>query len=168
MSPCMAGGHGIALLTLACVLSAQDSKPQRPITGGEHIYLGAAVSYLKTVHDQGTNVAQTMAGASNGSSTLGEIRAALSSAKRIESAGYEGDYRNRIKGNVPVSFADIAKNIDETHRLFQAAMREYLEYWKDQNTAHIISGERTLKRCITLMNATSNATMAKMKQLKAK
>jgi hypothetical protein len=109
-----------------------------------------------------------MAGASNGSSTLSDIKSALASASRVESAGFDGDYRGRIRGNVPSSFADIGKNIDETHRLFQAAMSEYLEYWNDQNTAHITSGERTLKRCIILMNGTIAATTAKTKELKAK
>lgn len=158
----------IGILAWQAALSAQQSKKPTPITDAERTYLGAAASYLRTANIQGTKVAQTMAGASNGSSTLGDIRAALFSAKRVESAGYDGDYRGRIRGNVPNSFADIAKDIDETHRLFQAAMSEYLEYWKDQNTAHINSGERTLKRCILLMNATIGATTAKTKELKAK
>ena len=158
----------IAILAWQGALSAQQSKQPNPITDAERTYLGAAASYLRTANAQGRKVAQTMAGASNGSSTLGDIKTALSSAKRVESAGYDGDYRARIRGNVPSSFADIAKNIDETHRLFQAAMSEHLEYWKDQNTAHIISGERTLKRCIILMNATIAATTAKTRELKAK
>jgi len=89
-------------------------------------------------------------------------------AKRVESAGYEGDYMARLSGKVPTSFSEEARNIDEKHRLFQAAMSEYLEYWKDQNTELIISGERTLKRSITLMNATIASMTAKMKELKAK
>jgi hypothetical protein len=141
---------------------------QRPITESERTFFGAAGSYLQTANAQGTNVAQTMAGASNGSSTLGDIRAALLLAKRVESAGYQGDYKNRINGNVPRSCADLGKNIDETHRLFQAAMNELLEYWKDQNTAHIESGSATLKRSILLMNATINQMTAKMKEFKAK
>ena len=105
MRLCSAGGPTIALLALVCAISAQDSKQQRPITEVERTFLGAALSYLQTANDQGTEVAQKMAGASNGSATLGDIRAALSSAKRIERAGYEGDYRSRIKGSVPSSFA---------------------------------------------------------------
>jgi type II secretory pathway pseudopilin PulG len=158
----------ISILALQGALSAQQSKQPRPITEAERTYLGAAASYLRTANTQGTKVAQTMAAGSNGSSTLGDIKTAFSSAKRVESAAYDGDYRVRIAGNVPGSFADIAKNIDETHRLFQAAMGEYLEYWKDQNTAHIVSGKRTLKRCIILMNATIAATTAKTRELKAK
>ena len=83
-------------------------------------------------------------------------------------AGFEGDYRDRINGIVPKEFTGIAKNITEGHRLFQAAMREYLEYWNDQNTEHIISGESTFKRCIVLMNATTTELTEKMTQLAAK
>jgi hypothetical protein len=144
----------------------QNSSKQRLITESERTYFGAAGSYLQTANAQGTNVAQTMAGASDGSSNLGDIRAALLSAKRIESAGYQGDYKNRINGDVPSSCVDLSKNIDETHRLFQSAMNEFLEYWKDQNTAHIESGNATLKRSIVLMNATINQTTAKMKEFK--
>ncbi|MHB8411796.1 MAG: hypothetical protein ACYDDI_07585 [Candidatus Acidiferrales bacterium] len=112
------------------------------------------------------NLAQTMAGASNGLTTLGDIRAALLSAKRVENAGYQEDYKNRINGDVPSSCVDLSKNIDEAHRLFQSAMNELLEYWKDQNTAHIESGTATLKRCVVLMNATINQATAKMKEFK--
>ena len=148
--------------------SASVNATQRPITESERNYLGAAGSYLQTANAKGTDVARTMAGASDGSSTLGDIKAALVSAKRIENAGYQRDYRNRINGDVPGSCVDLSKNIDETHRLFQSGISEILEYWKDQNTAHIESGNATLKRSVVLMNATINATTAKMKEFKAK
>jgi hypothetical protein len=54
-------------------------------------------------------------------------------------------------GTVPKEFTGIAKNITEGHRLFQAATREFLEYWNDQNTEHIISGQRTLKLCLAII-----------------
>jgi hypothetical protein len=142
---------------------AGNNSKQRPITESERTYFGAAGSYLETANAQGTNLARTMAGASDGSSSLGDIREALLSAKRVENAGYHGDYKNRINGDVPSNCVDLNKNIDEIHRLFQSAMNEFLEYWKDQNTAHIESGNATLKRSIVLMNATINQTNAKMK-----
>lgn len=144
-----------------------SNSTQRPITESERTFFGAAGSYLKTANSQGMLVAQTMAGASNGSSTLADIRTAILSANRIENAAYQGDYKSRTNVDVPSSVTDIATNVDETHRLFQAAMNEYLEYWSDQNTAHIISGGDTLKRCITLMNATIAQTTNKMEQLRA-
>src|ERR1700758_5265984 len=57
------------------------------MTDAERNYFGAAGSYLKTGNEEGMVVARSMAGASNGSSTLGDIRTAISSAKRIENAG---------------------------------------------------------------------------------
>lgn len=135
------------------------------MTEAERNYLGAAASYLKTGNEEGMRVAQTMAGAANGSSTLGDIKTAISSAKRIENAGYQGDYKNRIKGNIPSSVADVAANVEETHRSFQAAMTEVLEYWDDQNTAHIVSGTSALQHCFTFMNTTIAQTTEKMKSL---
>jgi hypothetical protein len=134
------------------------------LTPAEKIYFGAALSYLKTANSQGTKLATTMAGASDGSSTLGDIKAALSSAKRIENAGYVGDYYERTNGNVPQSCKGISKDIDEVHRLFQSGIKETLEYWKDQNTEHIVSGNAAIQRSAVLMNATINKTGEKMKQ----
>ena len=152
----------------ASTQSEEQARPNQTLTEAQRTYIVAAGSYLKTSNEQGMRVAQAMAGASNGSSTLDDIRDALSSAKRVEMAGFEGDYRDRINGVVPKEFAGSAKNITEGHRLFQAAMREFLEYWNDQNTEHITSGDRTFKRCITLMNATTTEMTGKMTQLEAK
>ena len=62
---------------------------------------------------------------------------------------------------------NIAANLDETHRLFQSSMSEFLEYWTDQNTEHISSANDVLKRCVTLMNATIDATKKRMEKLGA-
>ena len=152
----------------ASATTEEQGRPNQTLTEAQRTYIVAAGSYLKTSNEEGMRVAQAMAGASNGSSTLGDIRDALSVAKRVEMAGFEGDYRDRINGVVPKEFTGIAKNITEGHRLFQAAMREFLEYWSDQNTEHIISGQQTLKRSITLLNATTTEMTGKMTQLEAK
>jgi hypothetical protein len=133
---------------------AKAANPNGSISEAERNYLGAAGSYLMEGNEQGTVVAKAMAGASNGSSTLPEIRDAISSAKHIENVGYLGDYKARINGNIPRTQTKVAADIDETHRLFQASMDEFLEYWKDQNLAHLDSGGATFKRCVLLMNAT--------------
>jgi hypothetical protein len=148
--------------------TASKTPPKTAMTAAEKNFFGAAGSYLKTANFEAAELARKMAGASNGSSTLGEIKAAISSVMRVENAGYQGDYKGRIKGDVPSSGRAIATDIDETHRLFQAAMTEYLEYWKDQNNAHIASGQATLVRCANLMNKTIAATTAKMKTFDAK
>jgi hypothetical protein len=151
--------------TTAVSAAPVAAKPGR-VTDAELNYLEASASYLETANKVGTYVHSTMKGASNGSSTPRDIRTDLLSAKRIENAAYQGDYKGRIKGNIPGSFADVATNIDETHRLFQAAMNELLEYWADQNTAHIVSGVDILLRCVTLMNATMEQDTEKVKQLR--
>ncbi len=166
----VACGLAIAMLTFAGigpVLADQDQR-RRTITEAERNFLGAAGSYLKTANDQGMKVARAMAGVQDGSSTLGDIRAAISKAQLVENAGYHGDYRSRIKGNVPSSLAHVQKQIEETHRLFQAAMSEYLEYWKDSNAAHLVSGNRTFERCVLVMNVAIEATNSEMKELKLK
>src|ERR1019366_821384 len=130
------------LLAFSGALFAQNAKVQTPVTEAQRTFVGASTSYLSTANEQGTRVATSMAGASDGSSTLSDIKSPLSVARRVESVGYEDDYLKRIGGKVPTGFAAIGKNIDETHRLFQAAMSEYLEYWNDKNPAHIASGGR--------------------------
>jgi hypothetical protein len=138
------------------------------ITPAEKTYLGAAISYLHEANTLGTKVAKVMNGANDGSSTLGDIRDAMESAKSLENVGYHGDYLDRIKGVVPKAFVREQQQIDDTHRLFQAAMKEYLEYWKDSNAAHIQSGSTTFKRCVLTMNAAIASTNVKMKSMSAK
>jgi hypothetical protein len=136
----------------APTVTIQTDKPTGIAATPEGNYLGAATSYLHSAYDQGNKLAHTMAGASDGSSTLSDIKDALKKAKFVESMGYTGDYQNRIKGNVPPRYQSLADDIDETHRLFQASTKEMLLYWEDQNVAHIESGQRSLKRCVLLMN----------------
>lgn len=148
-------------------LSGQ-SHDLRPITEQERAFLGPALSYLHEANSLGNKVAQAMKGANDGSTTLGDIQEVISRAKSVENASYQGDYLDKIKGPVPATFSSEQTQIAETHRLFQAAMKEYLEYWKDSNTAHIASGNATFKRCITIMNSAIQATNAKMKKLTPK
>jgi len=48
-----------------------------PMSDGALVYFGAARSYLSTANAQGMKVAQAMAGANDGSSTLSDIKAAF-------------------------------------------------------------------------------------------
>ena len=153
----------ISLLSSATPVFSQA----RSITDAEKTYVSAAVSYLDTANKQGTNVALAMAGANDGSSTLGDIKAAIKRAKSVENAGYHGDYRSKIdKVAVPSRFLAMQQQLEETHRLFQAAMKEYLEFWKDSNSAHIVSGNATYERCVLIMNKTIEAHSSALKQLK--
>jgi hypothetical protein len=129
----------VALLTLGCAASSDEAR-----------FNSDAVSYFKTLSDQGMGAAQAMAGASN----LDSVKGALLAAKSVEGVGYEKYFRSRAEGGISSSVHDIADNADEAHRLFQDAMSEFLMYWDDKNTAHITDGSRTLNRCVALANAT--------------
>jgi hypothetical protein len=131
----------LASLLLELML-ASSLRAQTTITAAERVFFGAALSYLKTANAEGSNLAKTMVAAGTGSITLSQMKTAISAAMHVENAGYEGDYKARIKGNVPASGAGIASQIDVAHRLFQAGLKEQLEDWSDQNTAHIVSGEK--------------------------
>jgi hypothetical protein len=130
----------------------EPDKPTGIASTPEGNYLGAAASYLRSANEQGNKLALAMAGASDGSSTLSDIKDALKKAKFVESMGYTGDYQDRTKGNVPSRYKSLADNVDEVHRLFQASTKEMLLYWEDQNAAHIESGQRTLQRSFLLIN----------------
>lgn len=158
---------GFGLVCASPALSV-ESPGTRTITAQEKAFLGPALSYLDEANSLGKKVALAMNGANDGSSTLGDIRDAIKRAKFVENASYRGDYLDKIKGSTPASFANEQQQIAETHQLFQAAMKEYLEYWKDSNPAHIASGSATFKRCVATMNSAIQATNAKMKNLAPK
>jgi hypothetical protein len=141
---------------------------KRPITPAERVYLGASVTYLGSANKIGKMVAYSMAAAPNGGATLTDIKDSVEWAKKLENIGYVGDYQGNIKENVPPAFQSVANRIDEEHRLFQSAMTEYLEYFKDQNTDHINSGYATFKRSVLMGNAALDNSRAVMKKLKRK
>jgi len=143
---------------MGCVLilsfwNRRNYSPRQETLSPGLTYIGAAGSYLKTANEEGTHIAQTMAGLNDGSSTLNDVRNALTSAKQIEGVGF-ADYLDHTNGHIPAELNSLAKDVDETHRLFGDATNEFLEYWTDQNTAHIFSGQRTMERCVKLMNST--------------
>lgn len=152
--------------SLSVATTQPDGQTQLPGSSEQRNFLGAALSYLKTANEQGTRVAAAMAGAANGSTTLGEIRDAMRRALSVENAGYQGDYIGRIRGAIPAEYAPLAKDIDEVHRLFRAGLNETLEYWKDSNESHIASGQATFKRSVVLMNQAISATGTKMGELR--
>ncbi|MGC2421985.1 MAG: hypothetical protein WA405_10085 [Candidatus Acidiferrales bacterium] len=156
--------------TAAAPSSAVEESAASPTPGdaaAERNFLGAAASYLITANQEEMKAAQTMAGATDGTSTLNDIRSALSSAKFIENAGYEGDYLERIGGRPPKRFAGLAASVDETHRLFQDATGEYLEYWNDQNVEDIESGNATMLKCVNVTNSTISEANKEMSTLKS-
>lgn len=136
----------------AAKTSPNADTSKRKITNEEKVFFGAAGAYLKTANDQGSRVARAMAGASTGKSTLGDIEAAVKRAVTVENAGYFGDYQMKVGKKIPALFAENAKDIDEAHRLFQAAMKEYLRFFSDHDTARITSAEAVFMNSAKLQN----------------
>lgn len=114
-------------------------------------FIGASAAYLRAANDEEKRLVYTMAKITSGAATLGDIRDTLNYVQTIEAAAFT-DYQNGAGDSVLPKFAGIATNISEVHRLFGDATGEMLEYWKDQNPAHVDSGSRTLKRCTLLTN----------------
>src|SRR5258708_4355302 len=73
----------LALFTLGCAASSDEAR-----------FDSDAVSYFKTLSDQGMGAAQAMADASN----LDSVKGALLAAKSVEGVGYEMYFRSRAEG----------------------------------------------------------------------
>jgi len=136
-----------------------QSEPVKPQTERE-IFYGAAFSYLKTANEQQGRIARAMAGASNGSSTLTEIKQAINAAVRVENAGYFGDYKGKFANPFD---ADFAAELATIHKRFQAATEELLEFYKDNQSAHIESGAAALKKCMEMAHTAITSLTAKIK-----
>lgn len=154
---------GINFFAASQALSRQ-AVAARTITAQEKAFAGPAMSYLGEANSLGNKVAHAMNGLNDGSSTLGDVKKAMSRAKFVEGVSYQGDYLAKTNGVVPAVFAREGAQIAETHRLFQSAMRESLKYWKDSNTAHIVSGTATFKKCVLTMNSAMAGINAKLKK----
>jgi hypothetical protein len=112
-------------------------------------YLGCAGGYLKSTNEVDGELAETMAGASNGSSTLDDIKSAVNRAISVGDAAWYGDYQ---KSPVPPEYQNLHAKIEKFRNLRQAGLQEILRYWKDDETNHIISGTDEWKRAINLQN----------------
>lgn len=115
-------------------------------------FVGAAGGYLVTANKEGHAVAAASAGLQDGSTTLTDVQQAISNARDVENVAYVEDYEAHRGPRVPAAFALDTARLQETHRLFQDATGEMLRYWDDQNTEHIVSGTRTFRRAVLVMN----------------
>jgi hypothetical protein len=144
--------------------SSVSTSPAGTLSQPEKKYLGAALGYLSTLDKQNTRLATVMAGASTGESTLGEIKKTIERAQTVENAGYFGDYKS---ANPPPGYGSVDKDLNEIHDMYVAVFDEYLEYWKDQNLAHIPSGTAKFKVAVKRADGTIkklNAILAKKKK----
>jgi len=134
------------------------------LTEAQKKYFQRAFGYIDTLNQQDIELAKTMAGASTGESTLSMIKNAIQHARFIENVRYSVDY-----GPVPVpqEFAQLDSKIRDCHRLHDAALEELLEYWNDQNIAHIESGFSSLQRTALLTNECIAQLSAKIDEVTA-
>jgi hypothetical protein len=148
-------GAMIVVLFSACISKTSDTTatPQSDLahpnallySDAEKKYFSAAGGYLKTTFEEDRKLVTVMAGAPSGESTLGDIKSAIKSARFVESAGYFGDYKPAA---VPSGFEELDNKISRCKRLHDSAFEELLEYWRDSNTAHIESGNATLRQAV--------------------
>lgn len=113
-------------------------------------YVGEVLGYLKTVNEHDMRMAKTMAGAETGTSSLTDIKEVIERAKFVESLAFGEMYSARP---APPGFEAAVAGVDETHRLHVSAFREYLAYWKDENLAHLVSGNAVMKQAVIQTNA---------------
>jgi hypothetical protein len=153
----------VLVLILALIsIGALGQGSTRP-SDVEKAYLGAAGGYLKTQNGQGVTVATAMAGLNSGETTLTQVRKAIKDARFVTNMAFQGDYLKSDQLVVPPIFSHIDTIIRKSHTLRDAAYQEFLEYWKDENAAHIQSATKTLKRSEQLAQDAMVKLTAQMK-----
>jgi len=117
---------------------------------GEKNYISSAGGYLQSLNEYGSQLAQTMAGASTGESTLGEIKQQIQRVKSILDAAWYGDYQKYPPASPEQNALHV--KITECRRLHDSGFKEMLVYWKDGNEAHLGSGLPAFQRGVLLCN----------------
>ncbi len=115
-------------------------------------YIGHAGSYLQTQNKQGLKLAQVMIRFGTGEATLGDVKKAIKDARFVEDYAWREDYLDHGKLVVPQSLSTLDAKIKRCHQLHVAAWNEMLEYWRDNNIAHLESGIATGKVAAMLAN----------------
>jgi hypothetical protein len=154
-----------SIATQAIASQPESSNPAK-ISDAMKTYLGAAAGFLITHNAQGEKVAQAMAGANTGATTLTQIKKTIEGARSVTLAGFEGDYLKYGKLLVPDDYAEIDKLIRLSFSQRDAAYEEYLAFFADNNTAHIESASAAFMNSEQSAQKAQTALTAKMKALK--
>lgn len=128
-------------------------------------YLSAAGGYLQSLNKYDMQLAQTMAGARDGSSTLSSIKRQIERVRFIMRAAYSGDYGC---ASAPAGYEEIHSLIEECNRSHEAAFVELLQYWDDKSEFHLASGQEALKRGVLLTNKGIQMVTAKLDEIAAR
>lgn len=115
-------------------------------------YIGHAVSYLHTLNKEDMKIAQAMVRFGAAEATLGDVKKAIKDSRFVEEYAWYGDYLDQGKLIVPQSLSALDAKIKRCHQLHVAAWNEMLEYWRDNNIAHLESGIATGKVAMVLAN----------------
>src|SRR5258706_1002899 len=132
--------------------SASASAPSKALPEADKAFVSASFSYLSGANTAGTQLATVWAGASDGTSTLSDCRAATNKALMEESKRYVA-YRSS-RGSIPPTFAHVDQNIVTIYTISVAALKGILSYWANQDLSAIQNGTDQYKEAVLMANST--------------
>jgi hypothetical protein len=151
-------GMVVVVIFIAAVAANHESSPATtsqtnptgkfPGTSEEKAYLEASGRYLNVHFEKCKSASVTMAGASDGSSTLSDIRTALLESRSRINESWETDFMPVSNGAVPQKFTDIDKKLRRVHELQEDAFLELLKYWRDDRVSHITTGSTMFRQAL--------------------
>jgi hypothetical protein len=118
----------------------------------DHSYVRVSIQYLGSANADGKQLATVWAGASDGTSTLDDCRAAARKALAEEKTRYS-TYR-AARGTVPPAFANVDRHIGEIHIKTIAGLSSVLSYWTNGDLNSISRGMEQYQAAILETNST--------------
>jgi predicted nucleic acid-binding Zn ribbon protein len=146
----------------AATSASPSNNSAKKLPARDAAYLRASFKYLKSANDSGTQMAQILAAASDGTSSLEDCHAALLRTLADETRNYS-QYET-TGGTVPPAFAKIDRQISDNHRKTASALRTTLSYWQNGNLASIQRGMDAYKAAVLQANAITSAISQTMEE----
>jgi hypothetical protein len=136
----------------ATTSGADKSQHSKTVPAADQGYIRAATKYLAAANVSGTKMAEILAAASTGTSSLDDCHAAVLQALGDEDGNYSA-YR-KTRGTVPQAFVAVDRHIGQSHKNSVAGLSTVLSYWKTGDLESIPSGMDRYKIAIQGMNST--------------
>lgn len=133
-------------------VAATSANPNKKLPPTDQAFVAASLQYLKLSNQSGATMAEILAGASAGTSTLADCHAALLQALSDESANYS-HYR-ADRGQVPSAFLKVDRQITENHAKTISALKATPSYWQTGDLSAISRGMDAYKTAILKANVT--------------
>ena len=127
-------------------VAATSTNRNKELPPTDRAFVGASLQYLKVANQSGTTMAEILAGATAGTSTLTDCRAALLQALSDETANYS-HYR-ADRGQVPSAFLKVDRQITENHVTTISALKTTLSYWQTGDLSAISRGMDAYKAAV--------------------